>query len=196
MNVIWNRIKKWIEQQSDTASFEVGASDEDISKAESIVGKLPSDVRESYRIHNGTNLIWITDDGYLMPLFVPTQVSRRKQSQFNAVVKRWTLFKELLDSGGFEGAGFSSDPAGPIKTDHWNARWIPITDNKCGDHLCIDMAPGKGGKKGQIIQWDHEVGAKRVVASSMSAWLEKIADDMESGQYTFDSKAGAVIRKA
>ncbi len=195
MKSIWNRIEEWIAEQASGVFLENGVSASDIDNAEAILGKLPSDVRASYKIHNGTNLLWLTEDGYLMPLFVPSHVPRKKQHRYNAIVKRWTLFKELLDGGGFEGPGFVSEPVGPIKTDHWNPKWIPITDNRCGDHICIDMSPAKGGKKGQVIRWDHEVGATQVIAASFTEWLENVADEMDDGGVVLDAKSGAVKRR-
>jgi cell wall assembly regulator SMI1 len=192
---MWELIEEWMGQNSISNEFLLAgpASEEDLKTAEAALGlRLPADVRSSYRMHDGSNRVWISEHGYLMPLLIPALLPRRKQALFNAIVKRWTLLRELLDRGSFDGSGFESRPDGPIRTAHWNVNWIPITYNECGDHLCIDMAPAKGGKRGQIIEWDHEVGAKRVIATSFSRWLKEIADGMQGGKYRFDARTGGL----
>lgn len=88
----------------------------------------------------------------------------------------------------FNDPGFISKPTGPIKTDHWNRKWIPFTCDDTGDFLCIDLDPPKGGKKGQIIFWWHEVGAVTVVADGFRELICRLADDLESGVYTYTKK--------
>lgn len=95
----------------------------------------------------------------------------------------------LLDSGGFDDPGFVSRPKGPIRTDHWNRKWIPFTCADTGDFLAIDLAPAKGGKKGQIIFWWHEVGAVNIVSDSFQNLVCQLADRLEAGVYSFDEHA-------
>ncbi len=192
------RIESWIRLNaaSHVSLFSEGASENEIESSERTIGiTFPRSIRLFYSMHDGSNRIWICEKGYIMPLNTPVGITKRRSYSYNSVVKRWTLLKELLDDGSFVGRGFQSVPKGPIRTDHWNSSWIPITDNENGDHLCLDMAPAKGGKIGQIIEWDHEIGAKCVVAASFQVWLEQLADGIEMGQYRYDVKNRAIVCK-
>jgi cell wall assembly regulator SMI1 len=65
-------------------------------------------------------------------------------------------------------------PDGPIGDDWWNSRWVPLTENECGDMICLDFAPAPGGIVGQVIDWWHEQGPTRVLAPSFEEWLAGI----------------------
>lgn len=51
---------------------------------------------------------------------------------------------------------------------------MPLTENDCGDYVCLDFAPARGGKKGQVIEWWARGGARRVLADSFTEWLESL----------------------
>jgi cell wall assembly regulator SMI1 len=88
---------------------------------------------------------------------------------------------ELAQGGQF--AGFRSDPQGPIKDVWWNSKWIPITYNDQGDHLCIDLDPEEGGIAGQVIDWWHERGATHVVATNVAEWLGLVVSDLQQARF-------------
>jgi len=156
----WNRIERWFALHVP-AALPSGASSDDIAKAEEIIGaRFPKDMRESYGRHDGSNRLWLCERGYLMPLFRPRKLPRRKQVLFNEVVESWQFMAGMLDRGMF--AEFTSRPQGEIRAEWWNLHWIPITSNDSGDHICVDVAPAKGGKKDQIIDWWHERGPTKV----------------------------------
>jgi cell wall assembly regulator SMI1 len=198
MKRLWQRIERWFADNVDSSRFSVpdGATQEDIERAEAALGiGLPSDVRKSYLLHDGSNRIWLWPNGYLMPLFPPAHLSKRKQRQFRPVVASWQNRFDILESGGWDDLGCESNPVGPIRTDHWHVRWIPILDNYCGDAVCVDLAPAKGGKRGQIIEWDHEVGATQVLAEGFREFLEQIANQLEGGSLRFVDKVAGSLEK-
>jgi cell wall assembly regulator SMI1 len=104
----------------------------------------------------------------------------------------WRVWKELLDGGDFDDS--SSKPDGPIQTDWWNPKWIPLSYNGSGDHHCLDLDPAPGGQVGQIITVWHDWEHREVIASNFQAWLEQFADDLESGKYSVSEEYGGLVK--
>lgn len=195
MKTIWKRIEKWLIENTppgeEQVVFPAGASEAELQKADATMGlELPEDVRASYKCHNGTyNQICLWGDMALMPITPLRNDNKRRHTLRSvSVVEEWGLLKRYLEEGVFVGDDFVNDPSGPIKICWWNTKWVPLTDNQCGDYSCLDMDPAEGGKEGQIIDWGHEggAGATVVLADSFRQWLSDYADNLEAGRYTFD----------
>jgi len=179
----WKRIRLWLGNIKPLDYLPEGVSPADISRAEAILGfNLPKELKSLYKTHNGTNGIWLCEYGCLMPLISPPRLYRRKRLLVPTVCEKVSAMGSLLRSGAFDPKS-RSQPNGPIKTDWWSLKWLPITDNKQGDHVCIDLDPAKGGRKGQVINWWHERGATQVLSMSIAKWLETVANDLESGEW-------------
>jgi len=189
------RLESLLHRADDKGVLPSGASESEIADAEELMGfSFPADLRESYLLHDGTDRIWIGDHlGYLMPLFVPKNISKRKSLLYATVTQRWSILNGNREQGVFDDPEFKSSPVGPVRTDHWIPEWIPITYNECGDHLCFDLAPARGGKKGQIIEWDHEFGAKNVIAETLCDLIADRCDGLESGSLVFHL-SGRIIK--
>jgi cell wall assembly regulator SMI1 len=52
-----------------------------------------------------------------------------------------------------------------------------------------------GGQTGQIICFDHEVGANYVIADSFAEWLAELANEFRTGTYRVND-AGALVLAA
>ena len=183
MQAIWHRIETWLAAHAPPllASLQAGAQAEEIRRTETVLGvTLPADVKASYRIHNGqaAGSPWLLEEGELLSL---------------ADIERgWGSWKELADAGVFADA--PGKPSGPIRADWWNPRWIPITHDGSGNHLCLDLAPAPGGTPGQLITVWHDDDQRRLVAPSFSAWLTQLADRLEAGIYRYSESEGGLIR--
>lgn len=136
------------------------ALDQDLEVLENSIGcKLPEDFKSSLKIHNGQkNFADTLFDGDLL---LSTKM----------IADEWQIWKDLLDDGDFE--GFNSEPQEGIKDHWWNALWIPITYNGAGDHICIDLDPAIGGKKGQIITMWHDHGERKILAPGFTEWFAR-----------------------
>lgn len=77
----------------------------------------------------------------------------------DGVASEREIWVELLDGGDFEGNGAAPD--GPVNKDWWNRRWVPVTSNGGGDHLCVDLDPAPGGTVGQMIDLATSQGQSR-----------------------------------
>jgi cell wall assembly regulator SMI1 len=151
-----------------------------IAAAEGCIGlSLPEDVRASYTVHDGSGGACILPQSYghgcvnFVALLSLDEVVRDAQL--------WRAFH-------FDESNHSrARPDGPIKRTWWNRRWVPVTWDGGGDHLCLDFDPAPGGVSGQVIGFSHETGPVRVVADSWRSYLERVATDLETGRLLFDT---------
>ncbi len=183
MEEIWTRIDAWLKVNAPKVfnTLQPGASDSQIQATESILAiQFPEDVKASYRIHNGQQTIY---DYGLIP-------EAQEFLSLERIQAEWQLKKGLLDEGSFEG-GSKPDPG--IQADWWNAKWIPLTSDGCGDSYCLDLAPAEGGNVGQIIKMIHDEADRYILAPSFRSWLEDYAAKLESGEYIFYEEYRGIV---
>ncbi len=97
----------------------------------------------------------------------------------------WYLlgFRDLLKLWQELGAGKSDEEPqveGPIQPVWAHRFWIPLATDYAGGLLCSDLAPAPGGQRGQLIEVGLEYPLRRVVAPSLTAYLQMLLDDLES----------------
>lgn len=167
----WERIGAWYAEHVPWTKrwSTIGASDRQIADVESRLGfELPQPMKESYRVHNGTAECWLVHYDQLQAIGELPGLRIR----FEEMLSRWN---ELVPS----------EVEGRIKPDWWNRHWIPVTGEGVDDSIQVDLDPAPGGKRGQVIYWSHEVGPARVLADDFGQWIERIADDLEAGEYMY-----------
>src|SRR5262249_10657791 len=159
----WRRFENWLCEHSPVFCrwpLAPGASERDLKAFERTIGaKLPADMRRSYRRHNGSAGVCLF-----------SVVGAGGWVTLKEAAEHWKLFQEIRPQ--LENAGFLETPKGPMKKVHISPGWIPISDHSSGDHLCVDLDPGKRGTVGQLFSYWHEYGAWRIVAPSITAFLE------------------------
>lgn len=167
----WARIDEWYAENVPSRKWyrTRGASDAQIVATEAKLGiELPSAMKESYRQRNGTADCWLLHYEELLSIGdVPGQ-----WAMFSSDSDHWTDF-------------VPTEIEGPIKPIWWSPNRIPVTADGGGDTIQVDLDPDVGGHHGQVIYWSHEVGPARVLAPDFAAWIERIADDLEAGRYTY-----------
>ncbi|APR84740.1 glucan synthase 1-related protein [Minicystis rosea] len=180
----FQRIERWLLANAPGLHAELRppATPEQIAAAEAKLGvRFPDDVRALYRLHDGQG----RDGSGLLGGWTWLDLAH--------VVSEWQIWKDLLDKGTF-GANDGGDPGPGVRGNWWNPRWIPLTYSGSGDHHCIDLAPADGGAEGQIIRMWHDMEGRSLVAASLSTWLERTADELESGERVYDEEYGALLR--
>jgi cell wall assembly regulator SMI1 len=175
VTIIWTKLEAWIKKNAPDLkrSLKKGASEKQIAKLEKKLGvELPEDYKTFLQLCNG-----LKDDaeagfydGELMSC--------------ETVAEQWSVWQDLLEAGNFE--GITSKPQKGIRNDWWNTKWIPITHDGGGNHLCIDLDPARGGKPGQIITMWHDSEERELMYDNFSEWLEHILAGVESGEIVFD----------
>ena len=99
------------------------------------------------------------------------------------IIATWKLLVEI--GADFENEGVFGEQSGPIKQNYWNKRWIPFTENGCGDNIFVDLDPDEDGTLGQIVDWWHEGGVSTVQSSSLREWLNEIVEAVRAGVINF-----------
>jgi cell wall assembly regulator SMI1 len=184
MRDVWDRIEAWLSANAPNVleGLNSGASEAALQEAEAYLGvAFPADVRESYGIHNGQprDAPGLTDGGEFLSL--------------ERMREEWQLWKDPLDGGDFD--GITSEPQEPIRNDWWHPKWIPLTYDGAGNHLCLDLDPAPGGNLGQIITMWHDDGERTVEAPSFRAWLEELVANLESGDYIYSEEYFGIVSR-
>jgi cell wall assembly regulator SMI1 len=175
VTLIWNKLEAWIKTNVPDLkkSLKKGASDKQIAKLEKHLGvELPEEYKTFLQLCNG-----LKDDAEAG--FYDGELMSAEN-----VAEQWTIWKNLLDGHHFE--DISSKPEKGIRNDWWNPKWIPITHDGGGNHLCIDLEPARDGRPGQIITMWHDSAERELMYASFTDWLEHILTGVESGEIVFD----------
>jgi cell wall assembly regulator SMI1 len=101
------------------------------------------------------------------------------------IADNWASMRDLLEGGEFDGSDPYLKPQGPIRVRWWDLGWVPIADDRSGNYLCLDLDPSQGGSTGQLIDWDHERGPTKVIATGLREYLGRFAADLEAGRIEF-----------
>jgi cell wall assembly regulator SMI1 len=188
----WSRIEVWLKTNLPEALGKLcpGATEAEIDETERLLGlTLPEDVKQFYRIHNGT------DDLGLFPSSDPSGWDNMAFDPLplKQVRADWENWKGLVEIGEF--ANQSGQPMAGICADWWNLGWVPIASNGGGDFQCIDSVPTEMGRPGQVISMWHESPARELIAPSLADYLRVIADGLESGRLRYQKSYGIVEAK-
>ncbi len=172
----WKILERYASKTSAGAKLPSGASLAAIVNAESMMGvEFPDDLRDLLLRHNGSG-----------PFFIYPYKNGDGQQWFlglDEILNTWKLLSEV--GADFEKDGKYGEQSGPIKNNYWNNRWIPFTDNSCGDNIFVDLNPDEQGTLGQIVDWWHEGGVSTLEASSLCEWLNEIVEELHEKIYVF-----------
>jgi len=170
----WKRIELFLAEHGPTQakSLAPGATDAQIEKLESHIGiALPKQLRDSLAIHDGQKEECdFIPDGYGSFYFLRLCEIRREWDSWNSLMK----YDEFDDSNAQTDAG--------VAQSWWNRGWIPFASNGASDSLCVDLAPARGGKKGQVIMMRHDDPRRPILAPTFAAWLHQLAESLKAGE--------------
>lgn len=180
MKLLWGRLEKWLEINAPDVLDDLngGASESEILELETALGiKLPEDLKESLRIHNGQ-----TGDSHGLIAgweFLSTQ----------RILDEWSVWKDLYAKDSFINLDVKAQEG--VANIWWQPAWIPLTFNGCGDHHCLDLAPNDEGKNGQIISMWHDSEEREILARSYKQWFEYLVRTFESNdaEYIFENNS-------
>lgn len=79
-------------------------------------------------------------------------------------------------------------PPNSVQKAYAHSGWIPLVRDWGGNNLAVDVAPGPGGRWGQIVMFGRDYDTKYVVARSWGAFLALVADDLNSGKWFVDEE--------
>jgi cell wall assembly regulator SMI1 len=191
VSLSWARLEGWLSQNIPRTFHKLpaGAPEFQIRNLENVIGqKLPDDVRESLRIHNGQG--W-PDSGviYGCPLCNVGEILSNWRCWVEEILPQQESNPELwgLD-------GYTAEPAETIALLYATRGWIPLHDWD-GDHFGVDLNPGPRGMVGQVINFGRHAEAKCVLALSWAHFLEDVADELEAGNFLLEFDDAEQITK-
>ncbi|MFA0962340.1 SMI1/KNR4 family protein [Roseivirga sp. BDSF3-8] len=178
---IWNRFENWLAKNAPhlTGTLNAPASEEDINALEKILGEsLPMAYAGFLKIHNGQDR---DGEGLI------------DAEELLRILEEWTVWKELLDKGDFNGTQAAPDAG--VKASWWNVKWIPITYDGSGNHYCLDLDPATGGRRGQVIRVWHDSAERELIADSFQEWISGYVRGLERGRYVYSEDWSGIINK-
>jgi cell wall assembly regulator SMI1 len=186
MNSIWKEFEDWLDKNCPHFNKElnVGVVQHEVDLLESKIGTpLPSDFIDFYKIHNGQNSAeGLINGEILLP--------------FDRILYVWKKFSDLLELGEFNDDDGNlmtvSHLDKGIKNNWWNPKWIPITSDGCGKHVCIDMDPAGEGSVGQIITIWNDIDARKLISRSFKDWINSYVNDVKDERYVYKTPFGVV----
>jgi cell wall assembly regulator SMI1 len=170
------RLERWLaaHRPEILANLQPPASDAELAGLEATLGvRLPPSFLDLYRWRNGQR-----DDGQSGPFYGLSFLS------IASVLREWESWNEILAENDPDMDRFSTSVApGVVKALYANRRWIPISHDWGGNHIGVDLDPGPAGRVGQVINFGRDEDAKYVLGQSVEAFVERIANELEAGNF-------------
>lgn len=179
------------------------ASPVEIEAAEAAMRvRLPAEVRAAYRRFNGVKRDGFSQSASARPPGPALFVNSYDWVDLESMVKLWRMMEDM--DADFKATGvWSGVPSRGFAPHHkvrpipWHPKWIPIGDHGTFDKVCIDLAPGKAGVRGQIIYIGR--GDPAVSAVGFDSYIQRLLDGFECGKlvlengYFWKTPTGAVV---
>jgi cell wall assembly regulator SMI1 len=172
----WTRIERVLrERVPDTAlTLAPPATDEEIDDLQRAINlTLPPEFCQSLRIHNGQN-----DPTRCHGFFIEGLLASTKQ-----IAETWRMLTDLDEQFRQRETNWDTHGHG----EWWNGHWVPFTIGD-GDCLCINLNPQvrSGGTLGEIVCHVHDNPHESGIAASYGAWLQRLAERLEDGEFTIN----------
>jgi cell wall assembly regulator SMI1 len=191
----WHDLESWLQQTAPgwLETLPPPVPEEKIEVLESQLGfALPEDFKTSYCLHDGLG------ESKLLRLEMHQYDQYQVYGVLHKTVWDWLrleavyptyqqtleIYKDIFPTAAFPQVEGVTTLKGPVKSHHWNTRWIPFQTLNGADIVTyLDLDPDHGGKVGQIIQQDMEACHQEVVASSLAEWLESHLEHLKKSYY-------------
>ncbi len=105
------------------------------------------------------------------------------------IIRVWRMMSDLRRQGVFEDGrleqclrdGFDDR----LQRIWWSDFWIPVSEDSCGNFMCLDLAPGPAGKWGQMMQMEIQDGQGPFPSpcATFEAYLAATLKDLEEGHF-------------
>ena len=177
LSVSLAKIQAWARQHAPGVTFRRPANPAAI---ENFVEKsgltMPHDLRQALLIADGESRssAGMIGNWRLMPI--------------GEIQAAWGLLSKLSEKGAFSGKVPQASPY--LRKAWWHNGWIPVVSSDIGHYFCLDTDPPEQERLGQVILFLQDRPERVLVASSLQAWLDRIARDLDSGVYSYDEETG------
>ena len=183
MNELWQRLTTWLRINAPQLllTLQPGATQQAIVDLERRLGvRLPDDYRAFLALCDGQRI------GAAFRFYNAEELLCTTK-----ILTHWQHWNGLLEAGAFE--SYQSEPDAGIRTDWWNAKWIPFTHDLGGHSSCLDLNPAKGGTVGQVITMWRDSEERELMYGSFTAWLTHVVAGLESGKIVFSENEYAAL---
>ncbi|RFU86354.1 glucan synthase 1-like protein [Streptomyces triticagri] len=169
----WRQLEEWYAQEGGAHLLRGPASPEAIAGVEQELGvTLPEELKRSLELHDGTE-----EDGWPGGTLLSCA----------GIVKETGIWRELLADGSFDKRSHHDpeddedleDAERAVQPGWWNEGWICIDADGAGNGAVIDLAPGPGGTRGQLLDMDHEVGPSGPTAHGFIDYLDDVLEELD-----------------
>ncbi|MBH8573671.1 SMI1/KNR4 family protein [Nostocaceae cyanobacterium CENA369] len=180
MKEILTRIETWFKKHLPEVldSLNPAATEEEILELENQMQfELPPSFKELYKWHNGQ-----------MSRYYPGLFYGLEFLSLPEIHRNWQVWAQLVDEGINKDILGQSHSPGKVKEIYASKKWIPFAYDCGGNHLGIDLDPGKKGKVGQVINFGRDEDVKFVFADDLESFLNWFITQLESGNYIISSE--------
>lgn len=178
----WERLERWYRERAPAvyADLQPGASGEEVEALQGRLGKrLPRDFVASLKRHNGAVAF---HDGY-------------RYLSTGALSKVWAMMRSLKQQGAFSTYEPKASVKDVLQHTWWDVGWVPFAEDGQGNLICVDLNPGPGGKRGQVIYWERVEGPLTSRYGSLFEWLWRYQHALYRGAYVYVAEDGALCAK-
>jgi cell wall assembly regulator SMI1 len=108
---------------------------------------------------------------------------------WEGVTRVWQMMSDLRQQGVFDDGrleqclmnGFDDR----LQRVWWSDLWIPVSEDSCGNLICLDLAPGPAGEMGQMMLMEIQDGQGPFASpfASFEAYLGATLRDLEEGRF-------------
>ena len=216
----WKRIDRWAEDNYEELLDNLGdgCTQNDINELEHELDcTLPMEVRESLQVHDGQERggrpTGIVFGSMLLDCEEIVQEWKNWRKVNEEILAAQPTFVQHIPSKAFDGQASSSaptaasqppnsnwreelltrqdsQPSNAVQKAYAHSSWIPLARDWGGNNLAVDLAPGPGGKWGQVILMGRDYDCKFVIARSWAAFLATVADDLCSSKVFVNEESG------
>jgi cell wall assembly regulator SMI1 len=170
----WTRIERILRKHAPETALTLArpATDQEIDDLRKAIGlTLPGEFCQSLRVHNGQD-----DPTGCHRFFIEGLLADTKQ-----IAEAWRMLTDLDEDFRQREPNWDTHGHG----EWWNRHWVPFTIGD-GDCLCINLNPQvrPGGTFGEIVCHVHDNPHEPGIAASYGAWLQRLAQRLENGEFT------------
>jgi cell wall assembly regulator SMI1 len=168
----FERIRDWSRKNVPDLRFNPPADPEALAQLrEALPLPIPQDLQTYLRLSDGER--WNSSG----------VIGNWRLMSIEEILRQWKFMQGLIAQGAFDKNIGAADDSPYIKNYWWNPAWIPVVTSGNGHFFCLDTDPPEPDRFGQVLLFLHDDPARYLVASSLGAWFERIARDLESGLY-------------
>jgi internalin A len=144
---------------------------EELTAAENAIGiPLPAELRELYLAHDGQKAD------------APGLFFGMSWLPIREVLRELATWRSIIDDlAGALDAEQRSDPPDAIAEVYWHPMWFPLATSEDGNFLAVDLAPGRRGTVGQVINAGRDQEISYVLAASVTEFLERELHHVQAG---------------